>query len=72
MSKTTHPILRKRSIRDEKGSLALEHILFIGAVVALSAGLFAFYDNLADYFRNIGFAAPPPNIGASSGADTGN
>ena len=49
--------------RDERGSLALEQVLFIGAIVALSAGLFVFYDNLAEYFRNINFAAPPQDIG---------
>jgi hypothetical protein len=47
----------------EKGSLALEHILFIGAVVALSAGLFVFYDNLSTYFSNVDFADPPTNVG---------
>lgn len=60
-------LLRIRSNRNEKGSLALEHILFIGAIVALSAGLFVFYDNLSDYFRNIGFADPPSSVGATSG-----
>ncbi len=51
------------SFFEEKGSLALEQVLFIGAVVALSAGLLVFYNNLSDYFANIGFAAPPTNIG---------
>lgn len=52
--------------KNEKGSLALEQILFIGAIVALSAGLFVFYDNLSNYFRNVGFSAPPTNLGSSS------
>lgn len=47
----------------EKGSLALEHILFIGAVVALSAGLFVFYDNLSSYFSSVDFADAPTNVG---------
>lgn len=55
-------------IRSERGSLALEQVLFIGAIVALSAGLFVFYDNLSNYFRNIGFATSPTGIGGQSGA----
>ncbi len=50
----------------ERGSLALEHVLFIGAVVALSAGLFAFYGNLSDYFSSVGFASAPTDIGSSN------
>lgn len=53
---------------EEKGSLALEQVLFIGAVVALAAGLFAFYDNLANYFSGIGFSTPPTNVGSVSGS----
>lgn len=52
---------------NERGSLALEHVLFIGAIVALSAGLFAFYNNISDYFANIGFSAPPTNLGGATG-----
>lgn len=55
--------------KEEKGSLALEQVLFIGAVVALAAGLFAFYDNLSNYFSGIGFATPPVNVGSASGVD---
>jgi len=55
---------------DETGSLALEHILFIGAVVALSAGLFIFYGNLSDYFANIGFSGAPTNIGGVNPTNT--
>ena len=53
-------------VSDERGSLALEQILFIGAIIALSAGLFVFYDNLAGYFSNVGFASPPTGIGGAS------
>jgi hypothetical protein len=56
----------RKFFSNQKGSLALEQVLFIGAVVALAAGLFVFYENLADYFSNIGFATPPTNIGAAS------
>lgn len=59
-------VVRKEA-ESEKGSLALEQVLFIGAVVALAAGLFAFYDNLSNYFSGIGFATPPANIGSASG-----
>jgi len=48
----------------ERGSLALEHVLFIGAVVALSAGVFVFYDNLSNYFKNITFASSPTSFGS--------
>ena len=37
---------------NERGSLALEQILFIGAVVALGVGVWAFYGNLSSYFAN--------------------
>ena len=49
----------------EKGSLALEHVLFIGAVVALSAGVFIFYDNLSNYFKNVGFVKSPTGFGSA-------
>lgn len=55
-------------IKKEKGSLALEQVLFIGAVVALAAGLFTFYDNLSNYFSGIGFSTPPSNFGSPSGS----
>lgn len=58
-------------LRSEKGSLALEQVLFIGAVVALAAGLFAFYDNLAAYFSGIGFADSPSNFGGAGGLGSG-
>ena len=60
-----------RFMRPERGSLALEQVLFIGAVVALSAGVFAFYDNLSSYFSSISLAPAPKNIGqASNGSGT--
>jgi len=40
---------------NERGSLALEQILFIGAVVLLAAGLGAFYTNLGNYFSSFDF-----------------
>ena len=59
-----------RILKTDKGSLALEQVLFIGAIVALSAGLFVFYNNLADYFANIGFSTPPTGIGGASGSSS--
>lgn len=50
--------------RDETGSLALEQVLFIGAVVALSAGVWAFYGNIGGFFTNFSVTAPPANFGA--------
>lgn len=64
----------KNVTNEERGSLSLEHILFIGAVVALSLGITAFYNNISNYFSNVGFASSPTGIGsgASSGGNAGN
>ena len=61
------------NIKSERGSLALEQILFVGAVVAMFAGITAFYDNIGEYFAGVEFAAPPQNIGghAPTGSDVG-
>ena len=45
----------KMKKNNERGSLALEQILFIGAVVLLAAGLGAFYTNLGNYFSSFDF-----------------
>ena len=42
---------------DQRGSLALEQVLFIGAVVLLATGLFAFYGELSNYFSNFDFSS---------------
>ena len=55
---------RKMSVRKQTGSLALEQILFIGAVVAMSAGVWAFYDDIGAYFTNFAVADAPQNFGA--------
>ena len=57
-------------LKGQKGSLALEQVLFIAAVVTMSIGLFAFYGNIRDYFANISLATPPSNIGSSAAGDT--
>jgi hypothetical protein len=62
-------MLLQRS-RDERGSLALEQVLFIGAVVIMSAGLFAFYDDLRSYFTQVDFSSVPTTVSAPSGSGT--
>lgn len=65
---------RKKIEKCERGSLALEQVLFIGAIVTMSLGLFAFYDKLADYFSNFDVSELPtsPSVPAGvSGNTTG-
>lgn len=52
--------------KSEKGSLALEQVLFIGAVVLISGGLFAFYGNLGDYFASVNIESVPSEIDVSN------
>ncbi len=52
-------------LNNVRGSLALEQVLFIGAVVAMAAGLFLFYENISDYLSAVGFSAAPVNLGAT-------
>ncbi|GEM_PF-5494755 len=51
---------------NERGSLALEQVLFIGAVVAMATGLYAFYGDISQYFTNVDFAAAPTGLGNST------
>jgi hypothetical protein len=53
----------------ERGSLALEQVLFIGAVVTMSVGLYSFYNDLGTYFSNFSTAAPPTNVGSNSASN---
>lgn len=55
--------------RNEKGSLALEQVLFIGAVVLMSLGLFAFYDKLGNYFQNFDISGLRTSV-PTSGTNT--
>jgi hypothetical protein len=41
-----------KTFGSEKGSLALEQVLFIGAIIAMSAGLFLFYGDISAYFSS--------------------
>lgn len=58
----------ENNMKKERGSLSLEHILFIGAVVLLSAGISTFYTNINTFFSSVSFT-DTPNIGVTA---TGN
>ena len=49
---------------NDAGSLALEQVLFIGAIVLLTAGVYSFYQDVAAYFTNFSLVAPPAGFGA--------
>lgn len=57
-------------IRSQKGSLSLEQVLYIGAVVAISTGLFTFYGNISNYLENVGFSSSPSNLGNINNSST--
>lgn len=40
-------------LRNQKGSLALEHVLFIAAIVVASAAVVAFYNNIGGYLGEV-------------------
>ena len=61
MERGIHSAHLPNSQRREKGSLALEQVLFIAAIVAMSAGLFVFYDNLRTYFAGFDINAVAGN-----------
>lgn len=49
---------------NERGSLALEQVLFIAAIVGMSVGLYSFYGKLNAYFSS--FEIPATTAQASS------
>lgn len=59
---------RARKLTGEKGSLALEQILFIAAVVVMSASIYAFYNEIGGYFSGFKVQTPPTNFGANPGS----
>ena len=63
MNKRLTKMKEDRTPRRDAGSLALEQVLFIGAVVLLTAGVYAFYQDLGAYFTNFSITAPPTNFG---------
>ena len=62
---------QKKSRLNQKGSLALEQVLFIGAVVTMSLGLFAFYEKLSSYFSNVNVSSLPTDVKVPAGASNG-
>ncbi|MDR2338471.1 MAG: hypothetical protein LBE20_07550 [Deltaproteobacteria bacterium] len=55
-------ILNQLRKSKERGNLALEQILFITAVVLLSAGVAVFYDNLSSYFQTFSVTRAPSQL----------
>ena len=63
-------LIKLFATKKEKGSLALEQILFIGAIVTMSIGIFAFYGDIQQYFTDFSVAGAPQNVGhAPSGTN---
>ena len=54
---------KRKHLLNKRGSLSLEQALFIGAIVAMFAGVSIFYDNLGKYFSSITFVNPPQSVG---------
>lgn len=54
---------------EERGSLALEQVLFIGAAIALSVGIFTFYEGMRSYFEGVSVTSLPTTV-ANPGAPT--
>lgn len=52
-----------KKAKNERGSLALEHILFIGAVILAGVGARAFFSNAGNFMSNTTFAASPTAVG---------
>lgn len=48
---------RRQKGENQRGSLALEQVLFIGAIVALGTAVYAFYGKLGNYFQNVNIPA---------------
>ena len=54
---------------EEKGSLALEQILFISAIVILGAGVGLFYSNVGNYFKTYALSDVTSSVtGTTSGS----
>ena len=63
-------VVLKNKNKKERGSLALEQILFIGAIVLMSGGIFAFYNDFNSYFDSFSTTAAPTDFGANSGTSS--
>ena len=55
-------IIKLLNKNKERGNLALEQILFITAIVLLSAGVAMFYDNLSGYFQRFSVGSAPTSL----------
>lgn len=60
----------EKTKNDERGSLALEQVLIIAAIVTMSAGMFAFYDNISNYFRTFNISALPTTVSVNSASQS--
>ena len=67
MRTTWKPQKSKTRTLKERGSLALEQILFIGAVAVMGVGVWAFYGNLSTYFATFKVQSVMPNSDTTSG-----
>lgn len=66
MTNNSEQKTRTKSKR-ERGSLSLEHVLFIGAIAGISTGIITFYDGIEKYITATAesFAEAPTNLGAA-------
>lgn len=64
MKTQVQPLFQFRNFKAQRGSLALEQVLFIGAIAAMAIGLGVFYRNIGNYFTNASFSAAPQNLGS--------
>lgn len=49
----------KTKMREDRGSLSLEQVLFIGAIVIIAGGLTNFYSEIGQYFSTTSFGNGP-------------
>lgn len=64
-------LIRRRGEKEnERGSLALEQVLFIGAIVAMSAGVYTFYGDLYTYFSTFQIEGAPKLSNPAFGSST--
>jgi hypothetical protein len=61
-------IIRKNENK-ERGSASLEQMLFVMAVVAISGGVYAFYDRIEVFFQNQPLPAGPDGQPAGSSSN---
>ena len=62
----------KNIAKNSRGSLALEQVLFIAAIIALSAGIYAFYNDISAYFSNFDLGGLQTTIPSPNGSTPSN